>query len=72
MASQVADIEAGQERYHLDGFAESHFVADNPPGLLAVELPQPLGPRLLVPAGEEGEGRRRGQRVREPARAKRC
>ena len=59
MAAKVALFESSQERNHLNGFAQSHLVSDNPPSLLAVKFPEPLHTSLLVP---EREGRRGGRR----------
>ena len=54
MAANVALLESSQERNHLNGFAQSHLVSDNPPSLLAVEFPEPLHTSLLV--SERGGG----------------
>ena len=62
MAAKVALFESSQERNHLNGFAQSHLISDNPPSLLAVKFPEPLHTSLLVP---EREGRREGTGGRE-------
>lgn len=41
-------VQSAQKRDQLDRFPETHLVPDDPPGLLAVELPQPFHPGLLV------------------------
>ena len=49
MASEVADFESRQECNHLDGLAQTHLIANDPPSLLTVQLPKPLDTSLLVP-----------------------
>ena len=63
MASKVALFESSQERNHLNGFAQSHLVSDNPPSLLAVKFPEPLHTSLLVPEREGRRGGRREERI---------
>lgn len=61
-----AVAEACQEDNYLGGLAQAHLVSQNPPHLLAVQLPQPPHTCLLVPARREAGGERANVRGRQP------
>ena len=60
MTPKVGNFEASKKGNHLNGLSKAHLITNNPSTLLAMELPQPFDPCLLISWG--GKSSKEGDR----------